>query len=299
VAQGKHPTFGNGRAKAEGETFGDLVPRFLDRKRGELRPKTFAELARHLTVHAAPLGGLRLGEIDKRTIAQRLDEIEEGSGGVTRNRVRVSLSAFFNWAGRNALAETNPVRGTDTVKERRRDRVLSDPELTAVWQALPLGDFGDIVRLLILTGQRRNEVAHLEWKEVDFGKGLIKLGPERTKNKHPHEIPLSGMARRILEIHRSRAEGFIFERFAWSTAKAALDRRLPLAPWTVHDLRRTCATGLGNLRVGPHIIETVLNHRSGHKAGVAGTYNRSAYPEEVREALARWADHVASLLPSP
>jgi integrase len=233
-----------------------------------------------------------LGEIDKRTIAQRLDEIETGSGGVTRNRVRVSLSAFFNWAGRNALVEGNPVRGTETVKERRRDRVLSDPELTAVWQALPLGDFGDIVRLLILTGQRRNEVAHLEWKEVDFAKDLIRLGPERTKNKHPHEIPLSGVARRILEIHRSGAEGFVFERFAWSTAKAGLDRRLPLAPWTIHDLRRTCATGLGNLRVPPHVIETILNHRSGHKAGVAGTYNHSAYPEEVRDALERWADHV-------
>ena len=168
VAKGQHSTFGP--AKAEGATFGDLVPSFLDRKRGELRPKTFAELARHLTLHAAPLHGLRLGEIDKRTIAKRLDEIETGSGGISRNRVRVSLSAFWNWAGRQALAEGNPVRGTDTVKERRRDRVLSDPELAQVWHALPSGAFGDILRLLILTGQRRNEIALLEWKEVDLGK---------------------------------------------------------------------------------------------------------------------------------
>jgi integrase len=300
VAQGKHPTFGNGRAKAEGPTFGDLVPRFLDRKRGELRPKTFAELARHLKVHAAPLHPLRLAEIDKRAIAKRLDEIEEGSGGVTRNRVRVSLSAFFNLAGRNALAETNPVRGTDSAKERRRDRVLSDPELAQVWHTLPANAFGDILRLLILTGQRRNEIALLEWKEVDLGKGLIRLGPERTKNKHPHEISLSGMALAILKRNLPGPHvadpGFVFERFtSWTTAKAALDRSLPIALWTIHDLRRTCATGLGNLRVGPHIIEQILNHRGGHKAGVAGTYNRSAYPEEVREALARWADHVASI----
>jgi integrase len=296
VAQGKHPTFGNGHAKAEGETFGDLVPRFLDRKRGELRPKTFAELARHLKVHAAPLHGLRLAEIDKRMIAQRLDEIETGSGGITRNRVRVSLSSLWNWANRNALAEGNPVHGTDTVKERRRDRVLSDPELAAIWRALPAGAFGDIIKLLVLTGQRRNEIAHLEWKEVDLGKGLIRLGPERTKNKHPHEIPLSRSALLLLAQQRA-GEGFVFGRFtSWTTAKAALDHSLPLAPWTIHDLRRSCATGLGNLRVGPHIIETILNHRGGHKAGVAGTYNRSAYPEEVREALALWADHVASLL---
>jgi integrase len=304
VAQGKHPTFGNGHAKPTGETFGELVPRFLDRKRGELRPKTFAELARHLTVHALPLHGLRLGEIDKRTIAQRLDAIEEGIGGVTRNRVRVSLSAFWNWANRNALAEGNPVRGTDTVKERRRDRVLSDPELAALWRALPSGEFGDILRLLILTGQRRNEIGGLRWSEVDFAKGLIRLGPERTKNKHPHEIPLAPLAKSILEARRSIAkvppgagEAFVFGRFtSWFTAKLALDRSLPLAAWTIHDLRRTCATGLGNLRVGPHIIEQILNHRGGHKAGVAGTYNRSAYPEEVREALARWAEHVAAIM---
>jgi integrase len=293
VAAGKHPTFGT--AKPEGETFGDLVPRFLDRKRAELRPKTFAELSRHLTLHAAPLHGLRLGEIDKRTIAKRLDEIETGSGGISRNRVRVSLSAFWNWANRQALAEGNPVRGTDTVKERRRDRVLSDPELAQVWHALPSDPFGDILRLLILTGQRRNEIALLEWSEVDLAKALIRLPAARTKNAHPHEVPLSGMAKSILE-GREAAGGSVFGRFtSWTTAKAALDLRCAIAPWTIHDLRRTAATGFGNLRVPPHVIETILNHRSGHKAGVAGTYNRSAYPEEVREALARWADHVASI----
>jgi integrase len=296
VAAGKHPTFGNGQATAQGETFGKLIPRFLDRKRAELRPRTFAELARHLTQHAAPLNGLRLGEIDKRTIAQRLDEIETGSGGVTRNRVRVSLSAFFNWAGRQALVEGNPCRGTDTAKERRRDRVLSDPELAALWRALPANAFGDILRLLILTGQRRNEVARLEWREVDFAKGIIRLPAERTKNKHPHEIPLSGMAKSILEARRKAGDGFVFGRFsAWYKAKTNLDHRCAIPQWTLHDLRRTCATGLGNLRVPPHVIETVLNHRGGHKAGVAGTYNHSAYPEEVREALARWADHIAAI----
>jgi integrase len=298
VARGLHPAFGNGHAKPEGETFGALVPRFLDRKRSELRPRSFTELARHLTAHAAPFNPLRLAQIDKRTIAQRLDEIETGSGGVTRNRVRVSLSAFFNWAGRQALVETNPVRGTESAKEKRRDRVLSDPELARVWRVLPEGEFGDMVRLLILTGQRRNEIGGLRWNEVDLAKALIRLPAERTKNKHPHEVPLSGMALTILQRklpgpHVTDDGGLIFGRCSWSKAKASLDAKLPgMAAFTTHDLRRTAATGLGNLRVGPHIIEQILNHRSGHKAGVAGTYNRSAYPEEVREALGRWADHV-------
>jgi integrase len=303
VAKGQHPTFGNGHAKPEGEMiFGDLVPRFLDRKRAELRPRTFAELARHLTAHAAPFNGLRLAEIDKRAIAKRLDEIETGSGGVTRNRVRVSLSAFWNWANRQALAEGNPVRGTDSAKERRRDRVLSDPELAQVWKALGSGEFGDMVRLLILTGQRRNEVAGLRWNEVDFAKALIRLPASRTKNKTPHEVPLAPMALTILQRKlpgphvTDGRDGPVFGGCAWSKAKASLDANLPgMAAFTIHDLRRTAATGLGNLRVPPHVIEQILNHRSGHKAGIGGTYNRSAYPEEVREALARWDDHVAGI----
>jgi integrase len=140
--------------------------------------------------------------------------------------------------------------------------------------------------------------------EVDLAKSLIKLGPERTKNKHSHEVPLSVPARAILEARLTyRAlsgkadEGFVFGRFtAWALAKASLDRRCTIPPWTLHDLRRTCATGLGNLRVPPHVIETVLNHRGGHKAGVAGTYNYSAYPEEVREALDKWAAHLSTIV---
>jgi integrase len=300
VAQGKHPTFGNGH-KAEGDTFGDLVPKFLDRKRPELRPKTYAELARHLTQHSALLHQLRLGEIDKRRIADHLDNVEKATGGVTRNRVRVSLSAFWNWANRQALAEDNPVRGTDTAKEYRRDRVLSDTELAAVWRALGPDRFDDIVRLLILTGQRRNEIADLRWSEIDLVKAVIKLPAARTKNKHAHEVPLSAMARAILEGRRAPSQTtnaeLVFGRItSWSWPKAALDQRCAIPPWTIHDLRRTCATGLGNLRIPPHVIETVLNHRGGHKAGVAGTYNYSAYPEEVREALDKWAAHVAEIV---
>jgi integrase len=142
--------------------------------------------------------------------------------------------------------------------------------------------------------------------EIDLAKGLIKLPASRTKNKHPTEVPLSAAARAILEARlrdpngNGVNDGFVFGRFtAWSTGKASLDRRCAIPAWTLHDLRRTCATGLGNLRVPPHVIETVLNHRGGHKAGVAGTYNYSAYPEEVREALEKWSAHLMAVVAAP
>jgi integrase len=190
------------------------------------------------------------------------------------------------------LADGNPVRGTDTAKEHRRDRVLSDDELAQVWRTLGSNRFGDIVRLLILTGQHKLEIADPRWSEIDLAKGPIKLPASRTNNKHSHKIPLSPMVRSILDRGNANAsDDFVFGRFtAWSRPKAALDRRCALPAWTLYDLRRTCATGLGNLRVPPHVIETILNHRGGHKAGVAGTYNYSTYLEEVREALEKWGE---------
>jgi integrase len=135
---------------------------------------------------------------------------------------------------------------------------------------------------------------------VDLAKGLIKLPASRTKNKHPTEVPLSPLAGSILEARMDGNGEFVFGRFtAWTNPKASLDRRSGVQAWTLHDLRRTCATGLGNLRIPPHVIETILNHRGGHKAGVAGMYNYSAYPEEVREALEKWAGHIAEIVGEP
>jgi integrase len=253
--------------------------------------------------HAKPLHRLRLAEIDRRTIALRLAEIESESGPVARNRVRSSLSAFFAWSIREGLLEVNPVAGTGKAEEGQgRDRTLSEGELGAVLNALAEQDqFSDIVRLLMLTGQRREEIGGLCWSEIDFKRGLIVLGPERTKNRRQHELPLSRQARAILErqprrqdrdlVFGLRAGGFS----GWSDSKAALDERLKLKDWHLHDLRRSCATGMAELGTLPHIIEAILNHVSGHKSGVAGIYNRARYTEEMRAALQRWADHIDTL----
>jgi integrase len=297
------------------ESFGHEVVRYLERKRLAMKPRAFEEVERHLTNHAAPLHKLRLAEIDRRTIAQRLGEIETSSGPVARNRLRSSLSAFFAWAVTEGLLDANPVQGTAKLDEGgSRDRTLTPAELGELWSVLdaePNPQFADIVRLLILTGQRREEIGSLRWSEIDHG--LIVLPPERTKNSRQHDVPLSHQAKAILARQPKRkGRDFIFgigqAGFSgWSDCKERLDQALlacrrqtnrkakAMPDWRLHDLRRTCATGMAELGVQPHIIEAVLNHVSGHKGGVAGVYNRARYADEMRQALQRWADWLDQL----
>jgi integrase len=302
------------------EAFGHEVRRYLTKRKSALKRRTFEELERHLTNHALPLHRLRLSEIDRRTIALRLAEVETASGPTARNRVRASLSSFFNWTVREGLLDGNPVTGTARADERgARERVLTQEELVELWSVLPAegnGQFADIVRLLLLTGQRREEIGGLRWSEVDLDHGLIVLAPERTKNLRQHEVPLSAKARAIIERQPKRkGRDFVFgigeAGFSgWSKSKEHLDQAIltkrkatdrrakPLPSWHLHDLRRTCATGMAELGVLPHIIEAVLNHVSGHKAGVAGIYNRARYEGEMRDALQRWADHLDQITKS-
>ena len=182
--------------------------------------------------------------------------------------------------------------------------MLKDNELAAIWNALPASDYGAIVKLLMLTGQRRDEIGALRWSEIDLsGEGVIHLPKERTKNRRPHMVPLSPAARAILATLREQAgdREFVFGRgegfSGWSASKAALEAELPKMPdWTLHDLRRTAATGMGELGVPPHIVELVLNHQSGHKGGIAGVYNRAVNGKERREALDQWDKHIAALV---
>jgi integrase len=280
------------------EGFGAEVERYLERKQAGLKLGSFEEIKRFLTRHCAPLAKLRLTDIDRRTIALVLAEIERTRGPVARNRARSALNGFFAWAITEGLLETNPVEGTAKVNEGgSRERVLTQDELRQLWQALGTGRFADVVRLLLLTGQRRNEIGALQWGEVDLAHKLIALPPARTKNKRKHELPLSRQALAIVERQpRRNSSPYLFSDVTgfknWDAAKVRLDARLRIGDWRLHDLRRTAATGMAELGVQPHIIEAVLNHISGHKGGVAGIYNRAKYSEEMRSALQRWADHI-------
>jgi integrase len=282
------------------EAFGTEVGRYLDRKQAGMKARPFAEVVRHLRKQAAPLHRFRLVEIDRRAVATLLAEIETASGPVARNRARSSLSAFFAWAITEGLLDANPVQGTAKANEGgSRERVLTREELGKLWAALGQSGYSDIVRLLLLTGQRREEVGALQWSEVDFARKMIVLPPTRTKNKRQHELPISRQALAILQRQPRRNDtNFLFgaERGFrnWGKAKLALDKRLKISDWHLHDLRRSCATGMAELGIQPHIIEAVLNHVSGHKGGVAGIYNRAKYAGEMRDALQRWADWVSS-----
>jgi hypothetical protein len=183
-----------------GEGFAAAVVRYLERKRSSLKPSSFIEAERYLRNHSLPLHSLRLTQIDRRKVAALLGEIETSSGPIARNRLRSRLSAFFAWAIQEGLVETNPVQGTAKADEGgSRERVLTHEELGKLWRSLGDDHFSDIIRLLLLTGQRRNEIGKLRWSEVDLKRAMISLPPERTKNgrqpAQPAPLPPHGTPR--------------------------------------------------------------------------------------------------------
>jgi integrase len=284
-------------AQLNGEAFATVVDRYLTRKKEVLKPTSFAGIELYLRRSASPLHRLRLDQIDRRKIAALLGEIETTSGAVSRNRARGALSAFFSWCIQEGLIDANPVTGTAKADEGgSRERVLTTDELRTLWRSLGDDRFSNIVRLLLLTGQRRNEICKLQWGEVDLVRWQINLPGSRVKNGRDHTVPLSAQAHAILAglPHRNSSDYLFGERGFndGGAAKVKLDARLGIADWHLHDLRRTAATMMAELGVQPNVIELALNHVSGHKAGVAGIYNRSKMTDAVRDALQRWADYL-------
>lgn len=292
-------------------TLGSTVETYLAQAKERLRPNSFREVERHLLKLWVPLHAMPLASIRRADVAAHLDRLIP-SGRINATRSRAYVSAFFAWAVGAGLVETNPVVGVNKPSaEISRDRVLSHSELRAIWGACAADDHGTIVKLLILTGQRREEVGGMIDSEIDVRSASWTLPPLRTKNGRTHEVPLSPQASAIMaERHRIAGRNLLFGRgeggfSGWSKAKADLDKRIAasgatVAPWRLHDLRRTAATMMAeDLAVLPHVIEAVLNHVSGHRSGVAGVYNRASYRNEKREALNRLADHVESVVRQP
>jgi integrase len=268
-----------------------------------VRPSSYKRSEQHLLDLWKPLHTMPLTKVDRRTIAKRLSELVTTNGPATADRARAVLSAFFTWAMREGLVEANPVAATNRPCDGKgRERVLSNAELAKIWYAAGDDPYGTIIKLLILTGQRREEIGGLRWSEIDFATRLIRLPAGRVKNGRPHDVPLSDPAITLLRavpvmagrdfVFGSGASGFS----GFSIPKRALDVRAAISPWVLHDLRRSCATHMAEIGIAPHIVEAVLNHVSGHKAGIAGIYNRAAYEREKRPALDLWAEHVTALV---
>jgi integrase len=297
------------------ETFIALLPGFLERQRAKQKPRSFEETERHLTKHCEPFHRRPVASLDRRTIGARLAEIAKHSGPAAANRVRASLSAFYMWLARAGHVDANPVAFTNkAIEGGAREHVPSDDELGIIWRALePGGQYGAIVRLLLLTGARRDEIGSLCWSEVDLDEAVITLPPARTKNRREHVIPLSAPALTLLAAQprrenpdgtprdhvfgNGRGRGFQ----DWSGSKAELDARIAQAgsrveDWTLHDFRRALSTALHDrFNVPPHVVEVILGHAGGHKSGVAGVYNKALYLEERRRALERWGAHIMEL----
>ena len=300
-----------------------LVDNYLADAERRLKPRSFLEVKRHLREHAKPLHGDAAALVSRFEVVKLLALIAKGSGPIAANRVSSSLSAMWSWGLRSGTIDgANPVAqvprpGTKIVRER----VLSDAELELIWKATGSEhDHDRIVRLLMLTGARREEVAGLHWPEITGP--LWTLPRVRAKNALPHQVPLGPLALAQLPA-RQGMRALVFGRgnggfSGWSACKRRLDARvaelrkeafiqqhssLPepdeMSPmtWTLHDLRRTLSTWLNESGVEPHVVEALLNHASGAaKSGVAGVYNKALYREPKQAALARWEAHVRGLV---
>jgi integrase len=219
-------------------TFESVLEVFLARQAERLKPRSYVGVEYHLRVQSKPFHRLPLAQIDRRAIARLLAEIGVSSGPFAANRLRASLMTFFTWCMREGLIDSNVVIATNKNHEGGgRERVLSNDELRAVWTATSGGDqHSAVVRLLLLTGARRDEIGGLKWDEIDFSNAMISLPGERTKNSKLFDIPLPSAALAILEAQPRRDRAFVFGRgeggfSGWSKSKMELDQRAQIAPW--------------------------------------------------------------------
>jgi integrase len=293
------------RARAA-ETFGALLTaRYLPYKRAKLRPRSFKQTYRHLTDYAKPLHARPVANIDRRSIAGLVADITARCGPNAATNMLGSLSGYFTWLLREGLLDgSNPAAYVNRpVVRGPRERVLTAEELHNIYCALGADAYSDVVRLLMFLPMRRDEIGNLLWSEVDLDAGEIRLPPARTKNGHDHVLAVSEPALAILrrrwdargDTGRATVFGVRGQHgfTGWSRAKRQLDARIvePMAPWTLHDLRRTFSTvAHEELMVEPHLVEACLGHAQ--KSVVASTYNKAIYIKEKRRVLREWADWI-------
>ena len=252
--------------------------------------------------------GRRLSEIGKADVHRLLDKMVDRGAAVSANQLFAHFRKMCRWAVSRGIIDKNPCEGiSPPTAEKPRDRVLDERELALVWRAAEaLGfPYGAIVQLLILTGARKGEVSGAAWRELDLQKRLWMLPALRSKNAREHQIPLSAPVLDILaDLPRFEKSDLAFSASgrppaSFSDAKTRLDAEIarlndgkPLPSWTLHDLRRSVASGMASIGVDLHVIERVLNHVSGSFGGIVSVYQRHSYADEMRDALDRWARHV-------
>jgi integrase len=332
VAEGRDPAsekLERRRRAREGVAESDLVPvvleLFLTR---HVRPKnrSAADVERLLKVEVArPWATRSIQEIGRRDVIELVDAIMDRGAPYTANRVFTNFRKMLNWCQERGIISTVPMVGLKPpAVETTRDRILSDEELRRFWAGTKdLGfPFGPLFRLLLLTGQRRDEVGNMARSELDLATSTWTIPKERVKNNLAHEVALSPLAletiRDIPNLPSTRVLMFSTTGTTavsgYSNAKERLDASMlaiarreaaargeedegvSIPNWRLHDLRRTAASGMARLGQPVHVVEAVLNHKSGTIRGVAAVYNRYSYSGERRRALEAWASFVEQLV---
>lgn len=310
VSEGEDPSEEK-RARKAAMTIEDLGGLYIT-KYAKRQKKTWAEDERLLKVEVYPeIGRMKAVAVKRRDVLDIIEAKADAGFVAQSTQILAVVRKMFNWAVDGDYLATSPATG---IKPRgkavKRDRVLSDDEVRTVWTALPdaaLSDqTRDIVRLLFLTGQRSGEVCGIARGEIDADRATWTIPGSRTKNGLTHVVPLAPAALSIVEAWLDKADeedgAPLFSRVGEplesnAIAKAArLKLQVAKSPWTPHDIRRTVATGMAAMDIAPHIIEAVLNHISGFKAGVAGVYNRNTYEPEKRRALDMWAERLDAIV---
>jgi integrase len=302
LAEGRDP--GRERQEARADTVEAIAAQFIERySKRHNRPRTVATNETLLRQHVLPhWRGRTIRDIRRRDVVDLVDGIAR-KYPVAANRVLFCVSKMFNWALSCDIIEASPAAGVPAPSpEHARERVLGDDEIHRVWHgAVALGfPYGPIAQLLLLTGQRRDEIVMMKWAEVDMDLRLWTLPAERVKNARTHTVPLSDAAMAVLNAVPHVGD-YVFaspdgKRPGHGRGKERLDRLAGnITPWRFHDLRRTVASGLARLGVSLPVIEKILNHTSGSFAGVVGVYQRHDFADEKRKALEAWAAHVGNL----
>jgi integrase len=281
----------------------DLLEAFIAQHHSQNR--SGREISRLLRREVGTAWGSRsIHEVTKRDVIELISAIEQRGAPVAANKALKAIKTFLRWCVGRAVLDQSPADGVPLpTKEVARDRMLSDDELVRIILAAREmgGPYGGIIELLALTGQRREEAARAIWDEFDLNGKTWLLPNVRTKNAKPHIVHLSDQSLYVLG-RLPRSGQFVFSASgtrpfsAFSWAKRHLDALSGVKGWRLHDLRRTCVSGMARLGVPPHVADKILNHQSGTISGVAAVYQRHEFMAERKDALDRWGAHVEAIL---
>lgn len=301
LADGQDPAVTETAAEDLSFQFHAVVDQFVEKHcKAHNKPSTAKETERLLKKHFVSAWGKRdVRDIRQNHIHDVLDRLTSQGKPSEANHALGVIKTLFRWCVDRELIEVSPCANVKKpAKHGSRSRVLSEDELRAVWKAIDDEGypFGDMTKLLLLTGQRRGEVTQMRWSQIDAETSTWTISAALSKNGREHLLPLSTHAMNVIaglpRLHddllfpaRGNSDAVIS---GFSRAKKRIDETSGVDGWTLHDLRRTTATYLAKLDTQPHVIERILNHVSGTFAGVAGVYNRHPYLNEMREALEKW-----------